>query len=85
MICGFVGFDFEGMMRVSYAEAAGNSVTFPSFNNTSYLCTMSFEMSGVIRSLPVERICWKTADSPSTNFLFIEATLLGEGSSRSMW
>ena len=39
MICGFVGFDFEGMMRVSYAEVAGNSVTFPSFNNTS-LCAL---------------------------------------------
>ena len=35
MICGFMGFDFEGMMRVSYAKAAGNSVTFPSFKNTS--------------------------------------------------
>lgn len=62
MICGFVGFDFEGMMRVSYAEAASNSVTFPSFNNASPLC----------------------AESPSTNVLFTEATLLGEASSRPM-
>ena len=70
MICGFVGFDFEGMMRVSYAEAAGYSVTFPSFNNASPLCAMSFKTSGVIQSTPAERICWKTADSPSTN-LFV--------------
>ena len=85
MICGLVGFDFEGMMRVSYAEAAGNSVTFPSFNNTSPLCTMSFKTSGVIQSTPAERICWKTADSPSTYFLFTEATRLGEASSRTVW
>ena len=78
MICGFVGFDFEGMMRVSYAEAASNSVTFPSFNNASPLCGMSYKTSGIIQSTSAERICWKTADSPSTNFLFTEATLLGE-------
>ena len=85
MICGFVGFDFEGMMRVSYAEAAGNSVTFPSFNNASPLCAMTFKTSGVIQSTPAERICWKTADSPSTYFLFTEATRLGEASSRTVW
>ena len=55
MICGFVGFDFEGMMRVSYAEAASNSVTFPSFNNASPLCAMSYKTSGVIQSNSAER------------------------------
>lgn len=37
MICGLVGFDFEGIIRLSYAEVAGNSVTFPSFANSSSL------------------------------------------------
>ena len=85
MICGFVGFEFEGMMRVSYAEVAGNFVTFPSFNTASPLCAMSFKTSGVIQSTPAERIRWKTADSLTTNFLFTEATVLGEASSGPMW
>ena len=37
-------------MRVSYAEVAGNFVTFPSFNTASPLCAMSFKTSGVIQS-----------------------------------
>ena len=59
MICSFVGFDFEGIMRVSYAEVAGNSVTFLSFNNASPLCAMSFKTSGVIQSTPAERSAGK--------------------------
>lgn len=63
MICRFMGFDFEGMIRVSYAEAAGNSVTFPSVNNASPLGTMSFKTSGVIQATPAGRICWKQQTS----------------------
>lgn len=58
MICRFMGFDFEGMIRVSYAEAAGNSV-----NNASPLGTMSFKTSGVIQATPAGRICLKQQTS----------------------
>ena len=65
MICGFVGFYFEGMMRVSYAEAAGNSVTFPSFTNSSPLCAKrkKKESAGklfVYRGYAVRRSFFKT-------------------------
>lgn len=48
MICRFMGFDFEGMIRVSYVEVVGNLVIFFFVNNVFFLGIMSFKTFGVI-------------------------------------